>query len=88
MTGRAWHTEIEAACISLLGGIQPGPLQAYIGQANAGGAGDDGLLQRLQMLVWPDRADSWVNVDEWPDTEAKNRIYAIFVAGLAGCTAI
>lgn len=70
--------EIEAACISLLGGIQPGPLQAYIAQANAGGAGDDGLLQRLQMLVWPDRADSWVNVDEWPDTEAKNRIYAIF----------
>ncbi len=70
--------EIEAACISLLGGIQPGPLQAYIAQANAGGAGDDGLLQRLQMLVWPDRADGWLNVDEWPDTEAKNRIYAIF----------
>ncbi len=70
--------EIDAACVSLLGGIQPGPLRAYIAQANNGGAGDDGLLQRLQMLVWPDRGDNWVNVDEWPDTEAKNRVYAIF----------
>ena len=70
--------EIEAACVSILGGIQPGPLRAYIAQANCGGAGDDGLLQRLQMLVWPDRGDAWVNVDKWPDTEAKNRAYQIF----------
>jgi len=70
--------EIDAACVSLLGGIQPGPLRSYIAQANSGGMGDDGLLQRLQMLVWPDRGDDWVNVDEWPDTEAKNRVYAIF----------
>lgn len=70
--------DIHAACVSVLGGIQPGPLSAYIAQANRGGAGDDGLLQRLQMLVWPDAGDSWVNVDDWPDTEAKNRVYAIF----------
>jgi putative DNA primase/helicase len=70
--------EIDAACVALLGGIQPGPLRAYIAQANAGGAGDDGLLQRMQLLVWPDRADEWVNVDQWPDTEAKTRAYEIF----------
>lgn len=70
--------EIDAACVSVLGGIQPGPLRAYIAQANSGGAGDDGLLQRLQLLVWPDRGDSWTNVDEWPDTTAKQRAYSIF----------
>lgn len=70
--------EIDAACVSLMGGIQPGPLRAYIAQANAGGAGDDGLLQRMQLLVWPDRGDEWRNVDEWPDTTAKTRAYSVF----------
>ncbi len=69
--------EIDAACVSILGGIQPGPLRAYISQANQGGAGDDGLLQRMQLLVWPDRGDEWVNVDEWPDTVAKNNVFDI-----------
>jgi hypothetical protein len=71
-------TEIEAACVAVLGGIQPGPLRAYISQANNGGVGDDGLLQRMQLIVWPDRGDNWQNIDEWPDTEAKSRVYAIF----------
>lgn len=70
--------EIDAACVSLLGGIQPGPLRAYIAAATNGGAGDDGLLQRLQLLVWPDAGGEWVNIDRWPDSEAKNRVYAIF----------
>ena len=70
--------EIDAACVSLMGGIQPGPLRSYIAQANAGGAGDDGLLQRMQLLVWPDRGDDWRNVDEWPDTTAKTRAYSVF----------
>ncbi|MBS3022814.1 DUF3987 domain-containing protein [Acidiphilium multivorum] len=70
--------EIDAACVSLMGGIQPGPLRAYIAQANAGGAGDDGLLQRMQLLVWPDRGDDWRNIDEWPDTTAKTRAYSVF----------
>jgi putative DNA primase/helicase len=69
--------EIDAACVSILGGIQPGPLRSYISQANQGGAGDDGLLQRIQLLVWPDRGDEWVNVDEWPDTVAKNNVFDI-----------
>ncbi len=69
--------EIDAACVSILGGIQPGPLRSYISQATHGGAGDDGLLQRMQMLVWPDRGDEWVNVDEWPDTVAKNNVFDI-----------
>jgi hypothetical protein len=52
------------------GGIQPGKLQAYIKQAVHGGGGDDGLLQRFQLLVWPDTSKDWKNVDRSPNFEA------------------
>ena len=43
-----------------------------------GGAGDDGLIQRFQILVWPDAPKEWNNVDRWPDNNAKKRAYDIF----------
>lgn len=69
---------IPALCLSLLGGIQPGLLESYVYQATRGGAGDDGLLQRFQFLVWPDVPKGWVNVDRWPNTAAKDRAYELF----------
>lgn len=69
---------IPALCLSILGGIQPGPLSSYVYQATKGGVGDDGLLQRFQLTVWPDAPKEWVNIDRWPDTEAKKRAYEIF----------
>jgi hypothetical protein len=70
---------IEALCISILGGIQPGPLRSYVYGASRGGEGADGLLQRFQLLVWPDPPSGpWRNVDRYPDSEAKNRAYAVY----------
>ena len=69
---------VPALCLSILGSIQPGPLSTYVYQATQGEKGDDGLLQRFQLLVWPDPSPSWRNVDRWPDTEAKNRAYEVF----------
>ena len=69
--------DIEAACVSVLGGIQPGPLCEYLRQASKGGGGDDGLMQRFQMAVWPDVSKEWVNVDRWPEREAKATAYAV-----------
>jgi putative DNA primase/helicase len=69
---------VPALCLSILGSIQPGPLSTYVYQATQGEKGDDGLLQRFQLLVWPDPPSAWRNVDRWPDTEAKNRAYEIF----------
>ena len=54
-------------CVSVFGGIQPGPLSSYVHAVHKGGAGDDGLLQRFQVLVWPDPPATWINVDRWPD---------------------
>jgi putative DNA primase/helicase len=70
--------DIEAACVSVLGGIQPGPLQAYIRHATTGGAGDDGLLQRLQVIVWPDPPKTWTEVDRWPDSRARQAAFDVF----------
>jgi putative DNA primase/helicase len=55
--------EIEAAIVSILGSTQPGPLQDYLRGAVAGGHGDDGLMQRFQLAVWPDVPAHWRNVD-------------------------
>lgn len=68
---------IKSCTVSMLGGIQPGPLRDYVSSALKGGAGDDGLLQRFQMVVWPDVAHEWRNVDRWPDTEAKGAVWRI-----------
>jgi len=61
----------------VLGGIQPGPLERYL-RAVFGGRGDDGLLQRFQLAVWPDGAGPWRNVDRWPDAAARARAVEIF----------
>ena len=70
---------IEAACVSLLGGIQPRPLAAYLRETFGRGK-DDGLIQRFQLLVYPDVAATWRNVDHWPDTEARQHLVATFQA--------
>lgn len=71
---------VPALCVSILGGIQPGPLSSYVYEAARGGKGDDGLLQRFQLLVWPDPSPTWRNVDRWPDSMTKNRAYAVYEA--------
>ena len=69
---------ISALCLSILGSIQPGPLSSYVWAATQGKEGDDGLLQRFQLLVWPDTLTEWHNVDRWPDAETKGRAYEVF----------
>lgn len=70
--------DIRAAIISIVGGIQPGVLQDYLRQAVGGGAGDDGLMQRFQLAVWPDVPGDWQNVDEYPDVQARADAYGTF----------
>lgn len=76
--GRGLNLHIEAVCLSVLGGTQPGRLAEYIGQAVRGGTGDDGLIQRFGLLVWPDTSGTWRDVDRWPDNEAKNTAFRVY----------
>lgn len=66
---------VPALCVSILGGIQPGPLSSYVWEATQGSEGNDGLLQRFQLLVWPDSPKKWRNVDRYPDSAEKNRAF-------------
>jgi hypothetical protein len=70
--------DIEAAIVSILGGIQPGPLGAYLHHAVAATVQDDGLMQRFQLGVWPDISKQWKNVDRWPDSEARKLAFEVF----------
>ena len=70
--------DIQAACISILGGIQPGPLSAYMSRAAHGGQDDDGLMQRFQLIVWPDLPAQWQDVDRAPDMAARLRAFDVF----------
>lgn len=69
---------VEALCVSILGGIQPGRLRPYVAGSIAGEEGDDGLIQRFGLLVWPDAFGEWKAVDRWPDREARERAFRIF----------
>jgi putative DNA primase/helicase len=67
--------DIEAAIVSIVGSIQPGVLDEYLRYAVSGGFGDDGLMQRFQMTVWPDAPMTWKNIDRCPDASAKAAAY-------------
>lgn len=65
--------------LSIFGTIQPLPFARLI-RAASSGEGADGFVSRFQMLVYPDALPEYIHVDEWPDTDAKNRAFAVFEA--------
>ncbi len=69
---------IPAACVSIFGTIQPGPLRSLLRASVEGSADDDGMIQRFQLMVYPDRLGTWRNVDQFPDSEAKQAAWAVF----------
>jgi hypothetical protein len=72
------RTHIEAACLSLLGSTQPGRLAEYVRRAVTGAAGDDGLIQRFGLLVWPDHNSEWRECDRYPNSEAREAAWKTF----------
>ncbi len=69
---------IPRLCFSLMGGLQPSKLRGYLRSAVYGGKGDDGLAQRLQMLVYPDISPKWKQVDRLPDVAAATAVDDVF----------
>lgn len=69
---------IPALCLSIFGSIQPGPLSQYIRSAVKGGIGDDGFIQRFQIMVWPDAQPDWELVNGISIPELEIPIYQIF----------
>ena len=76
--GRGLHLSIDRVCLSMLGSTQPGRISEYLLQAIRGGRGDDGLIQRFGLLVWPDISGEWKHVDRWPDNTARTASFEVF----------
>src|ERR1039458_5296511 len=76
--GRGLNLRVPAVCLSIIGTSQPGKIGRYLRQAQAGGEGDDGMMQRFGLMVWPDSSREWINVDRWPDSEARVRASTVF----------
>jgi hypothetical protein len=64
---------IESCTLAMIGGIQPSKLMPLVRGAVTGQA-DDGLLQRLQLAVWPEASPSW----EWRDRKPCARSEAAY----------
>ena len=60
---------IESCCLSLIGGIQPSRIASLVSAA-INDELDDGLIQRLQLAVYPDDVLDWRLVDRWPNRAA------------------
>jgi hypothetical protein len=66
----------KSLSLSILGGIQPGKLQAYL-RDSAQGTENDGLIQRFQLIVFPDERNDWQLIDEFPNTKARDRVFEL-----------
>ncbi|GAB6071013.1 hypothetical protein JCM30760_21100 [Thiomicrorhabdus hydrogeniphila] len=67
---------IESLCISIMGGIQPDAINPLI-NATIKGQLNDGLLQRFQLMVWPEPLKRKY-YDAKPDNEAQNFMQELF----------
>lgn len=67
---------VEDVRLSIIGGIQPGPLSEIVNEARRGGS-DDGMVERF-LVAWPDAPGEWREVDRWPDSEARRRALDAF----------
>lgn len=75
---RGLDLHIPAVTLSVIGGAQPGRIADYLRHAVKGTSGDDGLVQRFSLLVWPEHRGDWKDVDRWPDTAARTQAFQAF----------
>jgi hypothetical protein len=47
-------------------------------RALTGGAGDDGMVQRFSLFVWPDQSPQWEDADRYPASEPRANAWGAF----------
>lgn len=61
--------------LSVFGGFQPDRIKAYVRFAQSGNSKNDGLLQRFQLLVWPDLDEEFKLVDRVENKNALQKMH-------------
>ncbi len=72
--------DIEAVNLSIIGSIQPSVLKYFIDKVVNDSPDNDGLIQRFQLMVYPEPDDNWEYVDKEPNSEAINKAHDVFQA--------
>ncbi len=68
---------IEGHCLSVFGGIQPSVISKWLSDALTQTGKDDGLIQRFQLMVYPDTLQAIIHVDTPPNLVAKQNYYSL-----------
>jgi Protein of unknown function (DUF3987) len=68
--------DLSVLCLSIFGGIQPVKLIHYLRDPK-NNLTHDGAMQRLQLSVYPDPPATRKYQDQYENTQAKNRFFAI-----------
>ena len=71
---------LERYCLSVFGGFQPDRVKAYVQFTQRGSSKNDGLLQRFQLIVWPDSAGDFQLVDRTPNQAAINKYHQAVIS--------
>lgn len=64
---------LDRFCLSVFGGFQPDRVKTYVKFSQRGSSKNDGLLQRFQLLVWPDPVVDPQLVDRVPNQAAVSK---------------
>lgn len=67
---------VPSVNLSLIGTTQPNRLGDYLKDSLR--KHDDGMVQRLQLLTFPDQSPEWRHCDRYPDAEARSRAFECF----------
>jgi putative DNA primase/helicase len=78
--GRGLNLHVPAVCLSVFGSTQPSVIAEFVRHAVRGGVGDDGLIQRFGLMVYPDKKDEkFIKfVDQRPNLPAQLEMEALF----------
>ena len=71
---------VPACCVSILGGIPPARLRSYLADVLKDGPSNDGLMQRFQLLIYPDSTGDWKYIDRPPNHRAIDRVGKVYRA--------
>lgn len=66
--------------LAVFGGFQPDRIKAYVRFAQSGSSKNDGLLQRFQLLVWPDLPDQFDLIDRPANKQALAQMHQAIIS--------
>jgi putative DNA primase/helicase len=66
--------------LAVFGGFQPDRIKSYVQFAQSGSSKNDGLLQRFQLLVWPDISDAFKLIDRPANNVALSKMHQAIIS--------